>query len=107
MELEAGGVGPLGPASQQHRLVSREGSDPQFPKGTGVRRQEPVPQQPDRVAAGELLRQFEVDPALHRVVVKVLDGESGEVIRQVPPKEAVAIAKFLDQVMEATLERRV
>jgi flagellar protein FlaG len=37
--------------------------------------------------------QFEVDPDLHRVVVKIMNGESGEVIRQIPPQEVLDLAK--------------
>jgi flagellar protein FlaG len=37
--------------------------------------------------------QFEVDPDLHRVVVKIMNGESGEVIRQIPPQEVLNLAK--------------
>ena len=39
--------------------------------------------------------QIEVDPDLDRVVVKILSGESGEVIRQIPPKEVIDLAKNL------------
>jgi flagellar protein FlaG len=44
---------------------------------------------PDR----ELRIEFESD--LHRIVVKVLDKESGEVIRQIPMPEELAIAKHI------------
>jgi flagellar protein FlaG len=39
--------------------------------------------------------QIEVDPDLQRVIVKVLDGDSGEVIRQIPPQEVIELAKNL------------
>ncbi len=39
--------------------------------------------------------QIEVDPDLQRVVVKILKGDSGEVIRQIPPKEVIDLAKSL------------
>jgi flagellar protein FlaG len=39
--------------------------------------------------------QIEVDPDLKRVVVKVLNGDSGEVIRQIPPQEVIDLAKNL------------
>jgi flagellar protein FlaG len=39
--------------------------------------------------------QIEVDPDLDRVVVKILNGDSGEVIRQIPPKEVIDLAKNL------------
>ena len=42
--------------------------------------------------------QIEVDPDLERVVVKILKGDSGEVIRQIPPKEVIDLAKNLSGV---------
>ena len=39
--------------------------------------------------------QIEVDPDLERVIVKILNGDSGEVIRQIPPKEVIDLAKNL------------
>ena len=40
--------------------------------------------------------QFSVDKASGRVVVKVVDHETGDVIRQIPSEEALAIASSLD-----------
>ena len=43
--------------------------------------------------------EFEIDPDLNRmdkVVIKILNGESGEVIRQIPAQEFVDLAKHLD-----------
>src|SRR6185295_805758 len=43
--------------------------------------------------------EFEIDPDLDRmdkVVIKILNGESGEVIRQIPAQELVDLAKHLD-----------
>jgi flagellar protein FlaG len=42
--------------------------------------------------------QIEIDPDLHRPVVKVVDTQSGKVIRQIPAEEMLAIAKHLNQV---------
>lgn len=39
--------------------------------------------------------QFEIDPDLDRVIVKIMNGESGEVIRQIPPQEVLNLAKSL------------
>ena len=36
---------------------------------------------------------IEVDPDLHRVIVKILNGDSGEVIRQIPPQEVLELAR--------------
>ena len=60
---------------------------------------------------GQLLKRklsFAVDEATDKVIVKVIDEESGEVVRQVPPQEMLRIAAHLkklkdmnDQVMSA------
>ena len=39
--------------------------------------------------------QIEVDQELQRVVIKILKGDSGEVIRQIPPQEVIDLAKNL------------
>ncbi len=39
--------------------------------------------------------QFEVDADLGRTVVKLVDSKTGEVVRQIPSEELVAIAKKL------------
>ncbi len=40
--------------------------------------------------------EFSVDKGTGRIIVKVVDQESGEVIRQIPPEETLAIARNLD-----------
>lgn len=40
--------------------------------------------------------QFSVDKTLNRIIVKVVDKETGEVIRQIPGEETLAIANSLD-----------
>lgn len=42
--------------------------------------------------------EFTQDEDSHRTIIKVVDSETKEVIRQIPTKEALEIAKALDQV---------
>ncbi len=51
--------------------------------------------------------QIEVDPELERVIVKILKGDSGEVIRQIPPKEVIDLAKNLSGEKGVLLEEHV
>jgi flagellar protein FlaG len=44
--------------------------------------------------------QFSIDEESGRTVIKVLDPESKEVIRQIPPEEAIALARNLDRLAE-------
>ena len=39
--------------------------------------------------------EIEIDSDLHKVVVKILNGESGEIIRQIPSQELLDLAKQL------------
>lgn len=39
---------------------------------------------------------FEIDDSTDRVVVKVIEKDSGEVIRQFPPKEVLNLAKYFN-----------
>ena len=48
--------------------------------------------------------QFEVDPDLGQVIVRLVDRQSQNVLRQVPSPEMLAIARALDR-MEALLVR--
>ena len=41
--------------------------------------------------------EFSIDNTSHRIVVKVVDSSNNQVIRQIPSKEALAIADSLDE----------
>lgn len=39
--------------------------------------------------------QFELDPTTEKMIVRVVDNESGEVIRQIPNEEVVRMARIM------------
>jgi flagellar protein FlaG len=41
--------------------------------------------------------EINIDPDLHKAVIKIFNGESGEVIRQIPSQELIDLAKHLDE----------
>ena len=51
--------------------------------------------------------EFSVDKDTHSFVVKVVDLQTKEVIRQMPTKEALEIAKALDQVRGLLIREKV
>ena len=51
--------------------------------------------------------EIEIDPEAHEVVVKILNGESGEVIRQIPAQELLDLAKYLDGPKGLLVSERV
>ncbi len=49
--------------------------------------------------------QFEIDPDYKDVIVKVIDKESGKLIRQIPSEDVVRIAKALDKLQGLLVEQ--
>lgn len=49
---------------------------------------------------------YEIDDDLKRVVTKILDGKSGELVRQIPSEEALRLAKVLDSFAGEILDKR-
>ena len=41
--------------------------------------------------------EIEIDHDLHKAVIKIFSGESGEIIRQIPSQELLDLAKHLDE----------
>jgi flagellar protein FlaG len=50
--------------------------------------------------------EIEIDPDLHKVVIKILNGESGEIIRQIPSQELLDLAKHLDEPKGLLVQER-
>ncbi len=48
---------------------------------------------------------FEMDKEADRVIIKVVDRESGEVIRQIPPEEMLNMAKVLDELKGSLVDQ--
>jgi flagellar protein FlaG len=49
---------------------------------------------------------IEIDTDTDRIIVKVLDDQSGEIIRQIPSQEMVEIAKRLDTMQGVFITKR-
>lgn len=50
---------------------------------------------------------FEIDESSGRAIVRVLDQQTGELIRQIPSEEALAIARHLDAVQGVIVRKTV
>lgn len=51
--------------------------------------------------------EFSIDSDTHRTIVKVVDKQTNDVIRQIPTKETLEIAKALDQVSGLLIRQKV
>jgi flagellar protein FlaG len=92
-------------------LVPGEGAQP-----GGVRALEDVKEAAAPVQVGQALREvntalkavgleFEVDHETDKVIVRVIDKDSGEVIRQMPSEEVIRIAKVLGKLQGLLVEQ--
>lgn len=88
------------------RVVAAPAAEPAAPGSEPTPAPKPVPPDPRERAsrvAEELARlapptsalRFRVDPDSDQVVVSVVDARTGDVLRQIPSEEALAIAKSL------------
>lgn len=50
--------------------------------------------------------QFSIDQESHRTVVKVIESKSGDVIKQFPSKEAIAISQSIDNIQKGLLVKQ-
>jgi len=50
--------------------------------------------------------EFEIDPDSQRTIVKIVDQQTKEVLRQVPSEEVLSIAKALDQAIGLLIRQK-
>jgi flagellar protein FlaG len=73
-----------------------------------IHQQQPSPQQLKTAVDGinQAMRQsnknleFSFDSGTNKVIIKMVDTESGELIRQIPSESALAIARSIDQFQQ-------
>ena len=50
---------------------------------------------------------FEVDRPSNRIIIKIIDTETEEVIRQIPPEEMLRIMHHIDELLGLLVDERV
>ena len=89
---------------------SSEDSDPRISTPEPTPTKEKVEQAAARIK--EVLRgttsrlEIEIDSDSHKAVIKILNGESGEIIRQIPAQELLDLAKHLDDPKGFLIQER-
>ncbi|BCX81408.1 flagellar protein FlaG [Methylomarinovum caldicuralii] len=102
---------PTSPAAKP--ATGHTGTNPATSKPAGERQAEAAPEPEQLEEAVKQINdylqtvqrnlEFSIDRDTHKVVVKVLDAESGEVVRQIPPKSALELAKAMKESKEEGL----
>lgn len=83
-------------------MPARPVGDPELPSREAV--EQAVVKANRQMAVVAPALQFEIDPDLGQVIVRLVDRQNQNVLRQVPSPEMLAIARALDR-MEALLVR--
>jgi flagellar protein FlaG len=50
--------------------------------------------------------EIEIDSDSHKAVIRILNGESGDIIRQIPAQELLDLAKYLDEPKGLLVQER-
>jgi flagellar protein FlaG len=50
---------------------------------------------------------FEIDKETKKTVLKIIDAQSNEIIRQIPPEELLAISKRISELLGLIINARV
>lgn len=61
----------------------------------------------DSLAPRSTVLQLSVDDELGRVVAQVVDRDSGDIVREIPPEELIAMAKTLRALNGQLVDRRI
>jgi flagellar protein FlaG len=102
--------------NQDATMMSRTGDTPVELPSSAVKSVSPAEEEMLKdaaVKANELVKtmnqqlQFSVDKDTGKTVVKVMDKESGELIRQIPSDEMLAIAKAFDTLKGLIIREKV
>lgn len=92
------------------------------PEGEHKGNQQEVPQGREAVFSGDRLTEivekanrsalvlnarvsFSIDQRTNKVIIRVIDGESNEVIRQIPPEEMLRVSAHMDELLGLLFDR--
>jgi len=84
------------PQPLQTLRSSEEGSNPYLDKALDELNQQ--------MRAWDTNLHFEVDPDIHRIVVSIMDSESGDVLRTIPTEAVIHAAKMLVKMQGLAIE---
>uniref|UniRef100_A0A7C4CDN8 Flagellar protein FlaG n=1 Tax=Fervidobacterium thailandense TaxID=1008305 RepID=A0A7C4CDN8_9BACT len=51
--------------------------------------------------------EFKIDREANMIIIKIKDPETGEILRQIPPEQAVKLAKNIQELLGVLMDERV
>lgn len=51
--------------------------------------------------------EFKIDKEANMIIIKIKDPETGEILRQIPPEQAVKLAKNIQELLGVLMDERV
>lgn len=80
-----------------------ESAEPAAPQPTDAQIKEALNSINKTLKQSSINLQFNVDTDTKRSVIKLIDGETGDVIRQFPSEDALAISRSIDRIQQGLL----
>lgn len=93
--------GSPGPTRLPQERVSRKGD---VPVSADVQKIQQAVQQVEH--AGSSVLEFSIDTETGKTVVKIIDSTTGDLVRQIPMEEMLALAKSLDRLQGLLLNTK-
>lgn len=87
----------VGNAEWQRRADSTQQQKAQDPTAARQRLNETLDRVNERLRQHDTHLQFEVDDKSQQMVVRIVDQQTKEVVRQIPSEQALALAKFFEE----------
>jgi len=94
----ASGASPAQPATPGAAYPAAAGATSQLPSDTSPDMVAAVNELVDVLKTTSIGVRFEIDEGTHRVITKVVDKETGELIRQLPSEEVLRFAQAIDKL---------
>ncbi|WP_447972125.1 flagellar protein FlaG [Nitrospira sp. Kam-Ns4a] len=111
VEFRPESIGPIGGAGTALRTAGSAGAEPvaegPTPRPTPEAVREAAARANQALEAGRVSVRFRVDQETDQIVVSVVNEATGEVVRQIPAEEQLAIEAHLQRMMGVLFSRTV
>ena len=102
------GSAPVEPTRTPAQPVasSQPPQPPQAPQVNDAQLQSAITKLNEAMMQSNINLEFSIDPSADRTLIKVVDSQTGDVIKQIPSNEMIAIANAIDQFQKGLLVRQ-
>ncbi len=99
------GSAPVEPTQTPAQPVASS-QPPQVPQVNDAQLQSAISKLNQAMTQSNINLEFSIDPSADRTLIKVVDSQTGDVIKQIPSNEMIAIANAIDQFQKGLLVKQ-